>query len=101
MDAPTTDPAATLEPALRQRFPDATLDVTRFPSGVVFVDVRLGTRFFVVAWFPREAVFGVDELRGSDDEGLDTHYRHGADDVPGVLARLEALMAHAPGEVAA
>jgi hypothetical protein len=101
MQNPPTNPVDALERAMRQRFPGAGLDVERFASGAAMIDMRLGPRFFVVAFSPRHGTFGIDEVCEGEDEGLSTHYRHGADSVDGVIARLTELVGREPLAVSA
>jgi hypothetical protein len=89
MDEKRTEAVASLEQKLRGQFPTAVLDVTWFASSAFMVDVRLGSRLFVVAFSPTTG-FGVDEVQESDD--IDTSFRYSAANVDEVISKLTNLV---------
>lgn len=82
MTSTSPDRAAALEALavdLRQRHDDASTELSVFPSGALFLDVRRGDRAWVLAYSPTHDQFGVDEL--GDQEGFTTSYRYTTDDL--------------------
>jgi hypothetical protein len=59
---------------LRQRHEDISTEISVFPSGAVFLDVRRGDRAWVLAYSPTHDQFGVDEL--GDHDGFTTSYMY-------------------------
>ncbi len=89
---PSPDLAEMLERALRVRYPAAIVDLTRFPSNALMVDVRMGGRFFVMVFNPRDGgSFGVDEV-GDDEVGLSNHYRLAGTTIDSAIATLAGLV---------
>ena len=67
----------------------ADFDLTEFASSSVMLDVRRGSRTFVMAYSPQTG-FGVDELGPGD--GFLTGYRHSFSDFEAAASRLRELV---------
>ena len=50
---------------LQMDFPDLSVEIDRFPSGSIMIDIHRNERFFVLAYSPKQG-FGVDEVKEHD-----------------------------------
>ena len=71
-------------------FPDARVELTRFPSGGAMLDVVRCERLYVLEYAPTRGGFGVDEVR--DDEGFLTSYAFASEDFEPAAERLWELV---------
>ncbi len=70
--------------------PETDVKLTTLPSGAAMLDVRCTGHLFVMAYFPTEKCFGVDEV--GDDEGFLTSYRHTSGTFESAAAQLWKLV---------
>lgn len=85
----TMGDVAALEQRLRDRFPMAMFEVIQLTSGAFMLDMRIGRRFFVVAFSPTHG-FGVDEVHEGD--AIDSSYRYSANGIDDVVRQLADLV---------
>jgi len=74
--SPNPDAVQALVSDLRDSFTGVVVTDSTFPSGALFLDVRLNQRVWVLMYSPQHDRYGIDELRG--DDGFSTGYAHSA-----------------------
>jgi len=81
----------TLAADLRQRHSGISTELSEFPSGAVFLDVRRHDRAWVLTYSPTHDQFGVDEL--GDQDGFTTSYRYTTNQLAEAVQILTDLVA--------
>ena len=76
---------------LRRRLDGVSTELSVFPSGAVFLDVRRSDRAWVLTYSPTHDQFGVDEL--GDQDGFTTSYRYTTDKLAKAAQILTGLVA--------
>jgi hypothetical protein len=88
------DPAAVdaLLRTIRERYPGVQAEATPYPSGGLFIDVRLDQRAWVLMYSVTHDSYGIDEL--GDDEAFTAAYAHTATGFEDAARTLLELLEH-------
>jgi hypothetical protein len=84
------DRIADLSKRIGEAYPDARVELSRFPSGNAMLDVVRCERLYVLEYAPARGGFGVDEVR--EDEGFLVGYAFTSEDFEPAAERLWELV---------
>jgi hypothetical protein len=66
------------------------INVRSVPSGLTYLDVGIGERWFILAYYPKENGFGVDEVLEHD--GFEMGYKYWFDEFEPAKERLLSML---------